>query len=317
MSARSYDNGKAFEYACLTSLYQEISQHRACFVVGNKSYEEAGEVWTSLSEEEQNLFLLSAVAVVPKLFSLEPNILDDTGDTLTIELQQDREGQYGDVRDILITRPDRKWQVGLSAKHNNFAVKHSRLSGVLDFAENWFGGKCSQDYWDAVRPVFNQLLEYKKNNILFSEIQDKDTSVYLPVMEAFLAEMRRQLEVNPDVPKLLVEYLLGRFDFYKVISRDADRYTRLDSYNLHGTLNNSAGNVAPSIRIPRIRLPKRILYMGMKNGSCNTAEICMDEGWQFSFRIHNATTKAEPSLKFDIQIVGVPTTIVSINCTWR
>ena len=42
----------------------------------------------------------------------------------------------------------------------------------------------------------------------------------------------------------------------------------------------------------------------------------MDEGWQFSFRIHNASTKVEPSLKFDVQIVGMPTTIISINCMW-
>jgi len=43
----------------------------------------------------------------------------------------------------------------------------------------------------------------------------------------------------------------------------------------------------------------------------------MDGGWQFSFRIHNASTKVETSLKFDIQIVGMPTTIISIDCKWN
>ncbi|WP_386698102.1 HaeIII family restriction endonuclease [Lonepinella sp. MS14436] len=39
--------------------------------------------------------------------------------------------------------------------------------------------------------------------------------------------------------------------------------------------------------------------------------------WQFSFRIHNASTKVEPSLKFDIQFIGMPTAIVSIDCKWQ
>jgi hypothetical protein len=43
----------------------------------------------------------------------------------------------------------------------------------------------------------------------------------------------------------------------------------------------------------------------------------MDGGWQFNFRIHNASTYVEPSLKFDIQIIGMPTTIISINCSWN
>jgi len=30
------------------------------------------------------------------------------------------------------------------------------------------------------------------------------------------------------------------------------------------------------------------------------------KGWQLSFRIHNASTLVEPSLKFDINIVGLP-----------
>jgi hypothetical protein len=34
-----------------------------------------------------------------------------------------------------------------------------------------------------------------------------------------------------------------------------------------------------------------------------------DKGWQISFRIHNASTMVEPSLKFDINIVGLPSNL--------
>lgn len=43
----------------------------------------------------------------------------------------------------------------------------------------------------------------------------------------------------------------------------------------------------------------------------------MDGGWQFSFRIHNASIKVEPSLKFDVQILGIPTAIMTIECKWQ
>ena len=52
-------------------------------------------------------------------------------------------------------------------------------------------------------------------------------------------------------------------------------------------------------------------------GKTNTVELYMDGGWQFSFRIHNAETYVKASLKFDIQIVGMPAAIITINCNWR
>ena len=34
-----------------------------------------------------------------------------------------------------------------------------------------------------------------------------------------------------------------------------------------------------------------------------------DKGWQLSFRIHSASSRVESSLKFDVQIVGLPFTL--------
>ena len=115
----------------------------------------------------------------------------------------------------------------------------------------------------------------------------------------------------------MVEYLLGEFDFYKVISIDSKRITQIQSYNLHGTLNKSTKTISPKIQIPAVMLPTRIVSFDYKPNSSNTVELYMDGGWQFNFRIHNASTKVEQSLKFDIQIIGMPTTIISINCSWR
>jgi hypothetical protein len=123
--------------------------------------------------------------------------------------------------------------------------------------------------------------------------------------------------VDSTVPRKMVEYLLGEFDFYKVISIDSKRITRIQTYNLHGNLNQPSRTNKPKIQVPVASLPTRIVSFDFKLNSTNTVELCMDGGWQFSFRIHNASTYVETSLKFDIQIIGMPASIISINCSWN
>ena len=130
-------------------------------------------------------------------------------------------------------------------------------------------------------------------------------------------EVLRSNTSDPSIPQKMVEYLLGEFDFYKIISIDSRRITKIQTYNLHGTLNKASKTISPKIKVPHALLPTRIVSFDFKPGSTNTVELYMDGGWQFSFRIHNASTKVETSLKFDIQIVGMPTTIISIDCRWN
>lgn len=72
-----------------------------------------------------------------------------------------------------------------------------------------------------------------------------------------------------------------------------------------------------SIKLPIASLPTKIVSLEFKKGSKNTLELYLDRGWKFSFKIHNASAKVETSLKFDVQIIGMPTTIISIDCKWE
>nr|WP_322597221.1 HaeIII family restriction endonuclease [Mergibacter septicus] len=81
----------------------------------------------------KKLYKISALAGVNTIFELEPLILDDGSDELELKIQSDDKGEKGDVRDVLIIRRGIEWEIGLSVKHNHFAVKHSRLSKKLDF----------------------------------------------------------------------------------------------------------------------------------------------------------------------------------------
>ena len=169
----------------------------------------------------------------------------------------------------------------------------------------------------SVLPIFNYLQQQKNKGKAWSEITNKSEIVYVPLLKAFLQELHETYAHHKELPQKMVEYLLGEYDFYKVISIDTQRITQINSFNLHGTLNKDGKRNKPSSKIPRVLLPTRIVSLDFKPNSNNTIELYMDGGWQFSFRIHNASTMVEPSLKFDIQIIGMPTTIVTINCKWK
>ena len=317
MSSRSNDQGRAYEFISLLILGKEISAIRPATIIKNSSYTAAENAWNTLSEEDKNKYTISANVAVKRIFELEPRIIEDGADEIELFIQTDQQGELGDVRDILIVRRKIAWEIGLSLKHNHFAVKHSRLSKNIDFGQSWYGIPCSNDYWNKVLPVFEYLTQEKARGTKFSELPSKENDVYIPILTAFINEINRQYETNKKIPSKLVEYLLGKFDFYKVISIDNKRLTRIQGYNLHGTLNQDGiTKLKPTIEVPLVSLPTRIVKLDFVPGSTNCVELYMDEGWQFTFRIHNAATKVEPSLKFDIQIVGLPTSIITINCIW-
>ncbi len=316
MSNASNNQGRAYEYICLLTLEKEIGKYRNVKIEINSSYEAAKSAWLSIDLTLQNTLQQSAAAAVETIFDMEPLIIEDGNDQLDLKIQKDSEGEAGDVRDILIIRRNIKWEIGLSIKHNHFAVKHSRLSPSIDFGNKWFGVDCSNEYWDAVNPIFDYLKEQKAQGSKWRDLPDKENDVYIPLLKAFVNEINKSYQNNPDIPKKMVEYLLGEFDFYKVISVDNKKLTQIQTYNLRGTLNQPSKKQTAKIKVPVSCLPTRIISLDFKPESNNTVELYMDNGWQFSFRIHNAATKVETSLKFDIQIIGMPATIISINCVW-
>lgn len=317
MSDQSNNQGRAYEFICLLTLSQEINKTRKAEIEVNSAYHAAEHAWNTISDELKSILAQSAIAAVSTIFDMEPMIIENSDDILSLKIQTDNEGKEGDVRDIVIARKDVKWEIGLSLKHNHFAVKHSRLAKGLDFGNKWFGIPCSKNYWNDIKPIFDYLTEQKTDNKRWNELPSKDTTVYVPLLQAFMDELNRSNALDSSVPKKMVEYLLGEFDFYKVISIDSKRITRIQSYNMHGQLNRASKTIKPQIQIPVACLPTRIVNLEFKPNSTNTVELYMDGGWQFSFRIHNASTKVETSLKFDIQIVGMPTTIITINCSWN
>lgn len=316
MSDKSNNQGRAFEYICLTTLEREIKKYRNAEIVENSSFEAALTAWKSIDESLKSNLIISAESIVKTIFDLEPMIFEKDDDKVELLIQPDIMGEVGDVRDIVAIRKERKWEIGFSVKHNHFAVKHSRLAKNLDFGERWYDRKCSEQYWNDVKSIFDYLSKEKDKGTTWRDLPEKDLYVYVPLLNAFVDEIKRTYKEYADLPRRMVEYLLGAFDFYKIISIDSDKLTQIQTFNMRGTLNQNSKKEEAKVKIPLVNLPTRLVDIQLKPGSTNKVELYLDNGWQFSFRIHNASTIVEPSLKFDIQIEGMPTSIISINCFW-
>ncbi len=109
------------------------------------------------------------------------------------------------------------------------------------------------------------------------------------------------------VPANLVKYLIGNQDFYKVVKNknSLDIY----AYNFNNSLNLSFGKIISKYKIPVMLLPTKILNISFKENSKNTVILTLDNDWVLSFRTHNASSRVEPSLKFDITLLNSPKTI--------
>ena len=63
-------------------------------------------------------------------------------------------------------------------------------------------------------------------------------------------------------------------------------------------------------------MPTQFYHIDFKKDSENTIEVVCDEGWQISMRIHNASSRVEPSLKFDVQLVSFPSSLYTQTEPW-
>ena len=318
MALSNTEYGKAYEYACLIAIREHLFgktdsditiQESDALQTAKTAFEKAKK--EGLSDK----LVKAANAAARVIIRLEPQLEYGNG-SLNLVIQTDAQGIAGDVRDVVCVRRANGWEIGISCKHNHHAVKHSRLSATIDFGQEWVGVPCSQQYFDAVVPLFNELRDMRANAVengeplpLWNDIPDKAERYYVPVLNAFLAELKRLADNNPDVPSKLIEYLLGRYDFYKVITDDRHKTTRVEAINIAGNLNKSANGHRSIVDVAKLKLPTRFYHMGFVPDSDNKLEIVCDEGWTLTMRIHNASSKIEPSLKFDVQLVSLPSSI--------
>ena len=280
-------SGKGFEYA----LAAKVSAAFGIDILGEAQVA-ARNAYHSLTEDQQSERSSAAQAALHFLSQRERRLV--TGNVTAVNMQPDSAARQGDVRDLVVTTADGS-EIGISAKNRNTAIRNSRLSHRIDFGREWFGTQCSAGYHQAKQPIFDFLEPLENQAAYWRDLPEKSERVYLPLMRAFIDETIRIFESNPDLSaRSMMRYMLGTRDYYKVFKQNGD--VSVQSFNLDNTLTWGR----------KLAMPTRLIELSMKPGSQNTAFMYLDAGWQLSFRIHNARSIVERSLKFDIQIIGQP-----------
>jgi len=311
-------NGKAFEYALLQEFEFKLKRLTEVRMIPSPAITYAKECFDSFDEDRQGLFSLTASFAVNFLIDLEPRLSNrlDKVDNLEVGILGDREGIQGDVRDVIMIRSLQDWEIGISAKNNHRAVKHSRLSKQGDFGKKWMGIPCSENYFKRIAPVFDfltNLRDESSNKALWSSIENLHSQVYMPVLDAFRDELNRLVQQEGAAAKL-IEYLVGTKDYYKVIRLEGEA-VEIQAYNLHGSLSKPFKHIKPKLAIPKIKLPNHVLDIQYKQDSQTTLLLQFDNNWVLSFRLHNASSRVEGSLKFDINLENSPSVMFTNQLT--
>ncbi len=214
MSLSQNDMGRAFEYGVAMSL----SHYLIAPIDDNSQLSKAKECFELCPEDEQHNIVKASDESIAFL-AVHDTRLSKTN--CRIWLQSDQMGRFGDVRDVVVHNSRLNEDIGISAKNRHFAVKHSRLSEHIDFGSAWFGIRCSEKYFQQVTPIFRELASRRRRQEKWNEIQNKKQLYYMPILQAFHSEMSSLFQSQPsEVARGLVKYLLGKFDYYKVIKEN-------------------------------------------------------------------------------------------------
>lgn len=313
--ATQVTNGKAFEYALIQELYERLNPLTRVSIQDDAPFQKTKSCYDSFNEKKRQEFTITASFAINFLIDIEPRLSVDISneDILILSIVSDKAGQTGDVRDVLLIRSVQKWEIGISAKNNHHALKHSRLSPKLNFGKKWINIPCSQTYFDEINVVFDEIKGFKdadKTTKWDDVYSDKTKQIYEPILEAFKKELLRLQENDKtNFANDLVQYLIGNEDFYKIIK--GRNKVEIHAFNLNGTLNLSAKGKKPKGKITKIKLPSRLIEVVFKKGHHNTLIAYFDKGWQISFRIHSAEKTVVPTLKFDVELVSAPYNLFS------
>jgi len=295
MSRRQDISGNALEYA--------IARQAACAagvrIKKDAVSDKARKDFFAESAAVRQQLAYSAEAAVGHVFALEESRLE-LPEKCFVVMQTDARGQAGDPRDIL--SPLQEGVLGLSVKRNNDTFKNPRLQrNNPDFFQKWgLQGKVSVNYRQKTEKVFKLLDRARSRGVKkWSDLPscgiDLRKEIYKPLVADFIAEFRKGM--SPGNCARFTRYMLGDVDYYKIIVH-VGQQTIVQGINFDNSLSCS------SVSCPEELILAQVL-------SSNTGILTFEGGWVYTMRIHNASSRLEDSLKWDVKLIAHPADMYS------
>lgn len=297
--ATQVENGKAFEWATALALSDATDVE----ILDSPESKVAFACFSKVSVDLRERFIQAGQLAVNHILTKEENN-EAVKNPQVVRLASDASGQRGDVRDVLL-KGVKDSDLGISCKTNHDAFKHPRLSGSIDFVKKWGldPAGCSAEYWDIARPIFLTLKEIRRASgatELWENRSETHEEYYAPLLQAFQSEILRLTSKNApaaaESTAALVDYIIGNHDFYKVICRPD--VVHIEGFNLHSTLS-----------IASTSYPAFCIAVDDFDGGEFSKTVRLQKGMTFDFRLHTASKRVEPSFKFDVRAVGLPSEV--------
>lgn len=305
-------SGTAFEYALAVAVEKGTSAR----IMAGPALNRTKEKFTQLPPSKQKQLNRCADQAATYLISVDKRLASKKD--MAILFNSSREAQtHHDVRDIIIESSS--FTVGISCKVNNLDLRHSRLSGTVDFVKEWGlkGTGASPTYWQGVEPIFHKLREMKAQRLRWDDVYPGDLkqrnlkkldAIVAPVLDAWEDELISLIGTERALAAKLTRYLLGSKSYWKVVAKvpileSTRSKVNVQSFNLEGDMPGDP-----------LRMPSKILRCAIKPGSAARERlVTCDNEYVFGFRLHTAESDVVPSLKFAVKGRQLPFGINSVG----
>lgn len=133
-------------------------------------------------------------------------------------------------------------------------------------------------------------------------------------LETLKEEIRTILNKDQQNPSKLIEYIIDKSKPPYIHTINVD-YKELASFqNINNAHVSHTNANEDSFNIPQANLPTRCVYIDFMSGNNTSLELYLDRGWELTFKVDKETIATGQNFKIDIEIIGIPVSIMNKNC---
>ena len=295
--------------ACVKGTEERLKAAGIPYVIEeNDAYRNYMSIWNRSKKKEE--LMKKVRPALARFADLEPYLHETAGEPLCIRFNgPERDLDKDSFAEVLLERKDLDWAIGVSIKNDARVLTDMRIADrsmgsymnhetgafneIEDFGDKIFGVPCSNEYFDDVNAIMQNVLAYDRETWR-KQLEDEDfiyDNVITPMLKAFAHEIPRICEGHPEAPMHFFDYFYGKYDYYFLNPIDKLRVTRMGAVNARGGLGRIPGTNNHFTNV--VEKPTQLLDVRFATGpngevSKDTIQMSFDGGWVMCFTIRIA-----------------------------